>query len=32
MVCLMAALIRYVNEGSSEIKLIDFGYAGVWEA
>jgi serine/threonine protein kinase len=27
----LAALIRYVKEGSSEIKLIDFGYAGVWE-
>ena len=27
----MAAVIRYVKEGSSEIKLIDFGYAGVWE-
>lgn len=24
--------ILYVKEGSSEIKLIDFGYAGVWEA
>jgi len=23
--------ILYVKEGSSEIKLIDFGYAGVWE-